>query len=549
VDVGVTIYWTVPAVELPGLVNTSFIVAPPPAVAPVMPPLIVPTVHVNVDGALAVKEIFGLVALQMEVVAGFVTTGFGLTVTVMVYGAPTQLPVVDVGVTIYWTDPAVELLGLVSVWLMVVPLPAVAPVILPDTVPIVHANVLGALAVSVMFGLVPVQVEAVAGFVTAGVGFTVIVIVYGAPTQLPVVDVGVTIYSTLPAALLDGLVNTWLIVVPLPAVAPVMPPLMVPIVHANVAGALDVSAILGLVLLQIAVVAAFVTAGFGFTVTVIVYGVPTHPPVVEVGVTIYWTVPATALLGLVNTSVMFAPPPAVAPVIPPLTVPIVHVNVLGALDVSVIFGLVALQIEVVAELVTAGFGFTVIVMVNGAPAHPPVVDVGVTIYWTDPAVELLGLVSVWLIVVPDPAVAPVILPDTVPIVHANVLGAVAASAMFGLVPVHVEAVAAFVTAGVGFTVIVIVYGVPTQPPVTDVGVTIYSTLPAALLDGLVNTWLIVLPLPAVAPVIPPLMVPIVQVNVDAALAVKARFGLVALQIESVAAFVTAGLGLTVTVMV
>jgi hypothetical protein len=61
--------------------------------------------------------------------------------------------------------------------------------------------------------------------------------------------------------------------------------------------------------------------------------------------------------------------------------------------------------------------------------------------------------------------------------------------------------------------------------------------------------LIVLPLPAVAPVMPPLMVPIVQANVAGALEVNAMFGLVALHIDNVAALVTAGFGLTVTVMV
>jgi hypothetical protein len=46
-------------------------------------------------------------------------------------------------------------------------------------------------------------------------------------------------------------------------------------------------------------VAALVTDGFGLTVTVIVKAAPVHVPVVEVGVTIYSTVPAVALLGLV----------------------------------------------------------------------------------------------------------------------------------------------------------------------------------------------------------------------------------------------------------
>ena len=61
-----------------------------------------------------------------------------------------------------------------------------------------------------------------------------------------------------------------------------------------------------------------------------------------------------------------------------------------------------------------------------------------------------------MIVPPDPALAPVMPPVIVPIVHANVLGALAVSAMFGPVPLHVAAVFAVVTAGVGFTVTVMV---------------------------------------------------------------------------------------------
>jgi hypothetical protein len=79
---------------------------------------------------------------------------------------------VDVGVTIYCTEPAVELLGFVSVWLIVPPELAVAPVMPPLMVPIVHANVLGAVAASVIFGPVPLQIETAAGLVTAGVGLT-----------------------------------------------------------------------------------------------------------------------------------------------------------------------------------------------------------------------------------------------------------------------------------------------------------------------------------------------------------------------------------------
>jgi hypothetical protein len=60
---------------------------------------------------------------------------------------------------------------------MLLPLPAVAPVIPPVTVPIVQAKLLAAVAVREIFVLVLLQIASVAGLVTAGVGFTVTVIV------------------------------------------------------------------------------------------------------------------------------------------------------------------------------------------------------------------------------------------------------------------------------------------------------------------------------------------------------------------------------------
>lgn len=78
-----------------------------------------------------------------------------------------------------------------------------------------------------------------------------------------------------------------------------------------------------------------------------------------------------------------------------------------------------------------------------------------------------------MILVPEPALAPVIPPVTVPMVHVNVLGTLAVNEIFGPVPLQVDAVFAVVTTGVGFTVTVIVYGDPGQEPATEVGVTIY----------------------------------------------------------------------------
>jgi len=75
------------------------------------------------------------------------------------------------------------------------------------------------------------------------------------------------------------------------------------------------------------------------------------------------------------------PDPVLAPVIPPVMAPIVQVNVLAALDVMVILGLVPLHISLDGALVTTGVGFTVTVIVKGAPGHAGVaVEVGVMIY-------------------------------------------------------------------------------------------------------------------------------------------------------------------------
>jgi hypothetical protein len=109
-------YCTVPAVELLGLLNTCEIVDPLPFAAPVIPPVIVPTVQLKLLGAVAVRVMLVDVALQIALVLAVVTTGVGFTVTVIVYGDPEHPGVaVDVGVTIYCTVPAVALLGLVSV--------------------------------------------------------------------------------------------------------------------------------------------------------------------------------------------------------------------------------------------------------------------------------------------------------------------------------------------------------------------------------------------------------------------------------------------------
>lgn len=196
------------------------------------------------------------------------------------------------------------------------------------------------------------------------------------------VEVGVTMYCTVPAALLPGFDKVCAMVEPEPATAPVIPPVTVPIVQLNVAGAVAVSAMLVAELLQIVVAAAVVITGLGFTVTVMVYGAPGQFVLaVDTGVTMYCTVPATALPGLFSVCAIVAPLPALAPVMPPVMVPTVQLNVLAADAVSEILVALPLQIAAVFAVVTTGVGFTVTVMVYGVPGQPGVaVEVGVTIY-------------------------------------------------------------------------------------------------------------------------------------------------------------------------
>jgi hypothetical protein len=131
----------------------------------------------------------------MIAVAGVIIAGSGFTVTRIVSELPEQLPVVDVGVTRYSTVPAAVLLGLLSVCAIVLPLPVVAPEILPVTTPIVQLNVLPAVEERAILVVAPLQITALLPATTAGVGLTVTVTVYApAAGQLPAVDVGVIKY-------------------------------------------------------------------------------------------------------------------------------------------------------------------------------------------------------------------------------------------------------------------------------------------------------------------------------------------------------------------
>lgn len=189
------------------------------------------------------------------------------------------------------------------------------------------------------------------------------------------------------------MVSAWLMVEPELALAPLIPPVIVPIVQVKVLAKVAVKPIFVVVPLQMVAVFTVVTAGAGLTVTVIVKGVPAQDPAIAVGVTKYVTVPDAISLGFTSISLIVPPEVAVAPVMPPDVEPIVQEKLLGVLDVNKIFALVPLQTLVVGELVTIGVGLTVTIIVNGAPEQEPAMEVGVTIYCTVPAVALPGLVS------------------------------------------------------------------------------------------------------------------------------------------------------------
>jgi hypothetical protein len=130
-----------------------------------------PTDQLNILGVVAVKAMFVAEALQISAILDVVTTGVGLTVTMIEYGAPGHAGVVvEVGVMIYSTVPAVALLGLDKVCAILLPDPFDAPVMPPVIVPTVHVNVLAADAVSAILVAVLLQIELVFGVVTTGVG-------------------------------------------------------------------------------------------------------------------------------------------------------------------------------------------------------------------------------------------------------------------------------------------------------------------------------------------------------------------------------------------
>ena len=152
-----------------------------------------------------------------------VASGNGLTVTITTTGVPAQLPAV--GVIVYVAVPCTATVVL-NAWAMLAPLPAAAPVTPACTT--VQLNVVPATAfglVMVMFVDAPLQMTCEAGVVdTFGVGSTTAFTSKVAPSQ-PAPLRGVILYTTVCCTFV-GFTNVCAIVAPLPAVAPVTPPVL-----------------------------------------------------------------------------------------------------------------------------------------------------------------------------------------------------------------------------------------------------------------------------------------------------------------------------------
>lgn len=100
---------------LTGFISVWLINIPDPEPAPEIFPVMVPIVHWKLLVTAEARTIPVLSPLQIAFVEAVLTTGNGLTVTVIVKGCPLQEPVVEAGVTIYCTVPAVELDGSISI--------------------------------------------------------------------------------------------------------------------------------------------------------------------------------------------------------------------------------------------------------------------------------------------------------------------------------------------------------------------------------------------------------------------------------------------------
>lgn len=121
----------------------------------------------------------------------------------------------------------------------------------------------------------------------------------------------------------------------------------------------------------------------------------------ETGVMAYSANPAR-VPGLVRIWSIVEPDPALAPVMPPVTVPMVQLKSEAIFEVRLMPVPVPEQIVRLEALVTVGTGFTVRVKLNGVPVHPLAAGVTVIVAVTG---EVEALAAVKEGILPDPDAA------------------------------------------------------------------------------------------------------------------------------------------------
>jgi hypothetical protein len=188
---------------------------------------------------------------------------------------------------------------------------------------------------------------------------------------------GVAVEFTVPEAD-PGLLNVCAIVAPDPAEAPVIPPVIVPIVQEKLLGILEVRLILVAIPLQVCDVAEVVILGIAFTVAVVVDAGLVHP--FKVTVTEYTPDAAVVALAIVGFCRVETKPfgPVQLYVAP------------GTFD-AVRFSVDPAQTAPPFDAVTLGMAFTVAVVVDAGLVHP--FRVTVTEYTPEAAVVALAIVG------------------------------------------------------------------------------------------------------------------------------------------------------------
>lgn len=235
-DVGSTVYIITPSTAELGFVRTSLISGVVLADAPVMPPgsKLWPQAKVASGPVLATRLISRPTPLHTVSAKALVITGVGLTTTLIVVKVKeTQAPEFEVALIVSITLPGTVLLILCSRSLIREVLFPVVALITPLTVFAPQANVEAVLAVRVILGLTSLQVLADVALVTTGEGLTTTVMAVGTLVQLPIADIAVTLYTTVPGE--DGLgLNSVSTIGPLPPLAPAIAPVIVPTVQLKV---------------------------------------------------------------------------------------------------------------------------------------------------------------------------------------------------------------------------------------------------------------------------------------------------------------------------